>query len=70
MKIQTLFIVALLLYTALVQDTEAGLGAIPPGRRKLERKVCIARYHRFSNLFISYDVKSRVLVIFGADEQE
>ena len=70
MKYQTFFIIALLLFTAFAQDVEAAFGALPGGKGELERKVCIARYCCFLlNLFISYDVKSRVLVVFNADEQ-
>ena len=43
MKIQAgLFIVALLLFTAFVEDTDGALGAFQPGRRELARKVCIS----------------------------
>lgn len=42
MKIQGfLFIAALLLLAKCVQDTEGGFGVLPPGRRELQRKVCI-----------------------------
>ena len=41
MKIQAfLFIAALLLFTAFVQDTDGALGFAKPGRRELKRKVC------------------------------
>ena len=42
MKIQALlFIAALLLFAAFVQDTDGSLGFARPGRRELKRKVCI-----------------------------
>lgn len=42
MKIQAFFfIAALLLFTAFVRDIDGALGWSNPGRRKLERKVCI-----------------------------
>ena len=43
MKIQVfLFIAALLLFTALVQDTvDAFAGPLPSGKREMLRKVCI-----------------------------
>lgn len=45
MKIQAfLFIAALLLFTSFIQDTEGVIGLMPPGRRELNRKVCIPGY--------------------------
>ena len=42
MKIQAfMFVAALLLFTAFVQDGEGAIGFMPPGRREVQRKVCI-----------------------------
>ena len=49
MKIQSpLFFFSLLLFTGLIQISEGSFGVLPPGRRQLERKVCITRINRES----------------------
>lgn len=56
MKIQApLFFVSLLLFTGLIQFAEGSFGVLPPGRRQLERKVCITGINResFAQLHVS-----------------
>ena len=53
MNIQSvLFFVSLLLFTSLFQVGEGSWASLPPGRRQLQRKVCISAINEES--FVSY----------------
>ena len=78
MKIQAfMFVAALLLFTAFVQDGEGAIGFMPPGRREVQRKVCIPgiivcipgiignfrKYHTFKTILLKVQITHLKVVL-------